>query len=159
MKFVFFDVDSETLLSKDGRVRPFMIDVLGYCYVSKVRVYLSGSTENVKKVIDWLQEQEGGKDQYIMGSFPKNGEIPHFPNLVISCNNEWLKKYPGLLVPPYDPDRSNRWADIAFAGRLLDIVKDKVVLGRFKHDEMTKPKKETPKDNGPEDPSNWAYTI
>jgi hypothetical protein len=158
MKFVFFDVDSETLLSRDGRVRPFMLDVLAYCYVSKIRVFLSGSPENVQSVMYWLQEKEHCK-HYVMGSFSKDGEIPHYPNLVISCNNEWLSKFPGLLIPPYDPDRTNKFIEISFAGRLLDAIKDRVVLDKQAPEKKPQSKPKEPEEETREDSSNWGFAL
>lgn len=154
MKFVFFDVDSETLLSRDGRVRPFIVDVLEYCYQSKIRVYLSGSPARVKALMEQIEDA----GRFVVGSFSKDGEIPHFPDLVISCNNDWLKKFPGLLIPPYDPDRTNRWVEISFAGRLLDAIKDRVVLNKQAPEKKPEPVEE-PEDKPRDDPSSWAFEL
>ena len=154
MKFIFFDVDTDVILSQGGRVRPFMTDVLEYCYESKIRVYLSGSPERVEATMQAIPES----DKLVIGSFTKNSEMPHYPNLVISCNNDYLNKFPGLLIPPYDPDRSNKFAEIALAGRLLDQIKDRVVLNRYAPEKKVI-QKEEPKKEPPEDPSNWSFVI
>ncbi len=156
MKFIFFDVDEPTLLSKDGRVRPFMMEVLEYCYVSKIRVFLSGSLERILMIEDKLLEAECA--HFIVGSFSKNSEIPHYPDLVISCNNDYLKKFPGLLIPPYDPNQSNKFAEISLAGRLLDQIKDRVVLNKLAPEKIPEPKEE-PKDKPDEDISCWAFEL
>jgi len=155
MKFVFFDIDTETLLSRDGRVRPFMAEVLEYCYVSKIRVYLSGSPERVEVLMSTIHEA----DKFIIGSFHKNGELPHYPDLVISCNNDYLKKFPGLLIPPYDPNHSNKFAEISLAGRLLDTIKDRVVMNKYAPEKVPEHKEEPKQNDEPEDPSTWAFQL
>lgn len=155
MKFVFFDIDTETLLSRDSRVRPFMVEVLEYCYVSKIRVFVSGSPERVEALMSAIPEA----NRLIMGSFSKDGELPHYPDLVISCNNDYLQKFPGLLIPPYDPERSNKFAEISLAGRLLDTIKDRVVMNRYAPEKVPEPKEEPKQEDNPEDPSNWAFEL
>ena len=159
MKFIFFDIDSETLLSKDGRVRPFMDLVLEYCHFSKIRVYLAVSPDNTEWVEHFYKVYDADNNAWAACPvFTKGGAIPDYPDLVISCNNDYLKKWPGLLIPPYDPDRSNKFADVALAGRLLDVIKNKVVLRR-EAPEKKPVEKEPPKNTSTEDFSSWAFEV
>ena len=156
MKYVFFDIDTPVLSSKDGTARPFMDIVLRYCQFSKIRAYLSGTTENVQRIHDLFPDA----CDYIIDSFSKEGEIPHFPDLVISCDSDYLKKWPGLLLPPYDPQRSNEFADVSLAGRLLDAIKDRVVLNKNAPEKKPDKHKTTPQTpTRHEDPSSWGFNF
>ena len=157
MKFVFFDLHNGALLSEDGRVRPFTEDILEYCYESKIRVFTVGTPEEAHRFSETLKHYAR---KYIMGSFSKDDELPHFPDLVISTDSSYLNKFPGLLIPPYNPDYSNRWAEISLAGRLLDAIKDRVVLNRYAPDKTPERQRPEEDDEKPkDDPTSWAFEL
>ncbi len=156
MKYIFFDVDTNGVLSNDGVPRPYLDIILRYCQFSKIRVFLSGTTENVQRFYDAVPDSP----DYIIDSFTKDGEIPHYPNLVISCDNDYLQKWPGLLLPSYDPARSNEFADISLAGRLLDTIRDRVVLNKDAPEKQPVKRTETtPTPTKHQDPSSWGFNF
>lgn len=161
MKNIFFDLDSTALLSLDGRARPFMDIILEYCAFSGINVSCMVSPKHGKRMSMFYEAYDADNNEYISvcKMVSKGGGIPAYPDLVISCDAEYLQKYPGLLVPPYDPDRSNRFAELAFAGELIKTIKDKVVLNRHALEKQVAPEPEPEKKDDGEDFSNWAYTV
>ena len=156
MKFIFFDLENGSLLSKDGGLRPFMVDVLEYCYESKIRVYLIGSKEEANRTLEALKYAS----KFVVGSFEKSGELPHFPDLVVGTVGDYLQKFPGLLIPPYSEQRTTKYGEISLAGRLLDAIKDRVVLNRYAPEKVTERKEVTEEDDKPkEDPTSWAFEL
>ncbi len=161
MKNIFFDLDTNVLLSKDGRTRPFMDIILAYCEFSKIQVSLMISPGDVKKRAPQFYEGYVANDNSYIAActlWAKGGAIPSYPDLVISCDGDYLKKYPGLVVPPYNPDKSNKFADLAFAGTLIESIKNKVVLNRHAPEKQVAPEKQPDMNDG-EDFSNWAVSI
>ena len=157
MKFIFFDLQNGTLLSEDGRVRPFIEDIFEYCYESKIRIFLIGTPEEAHH---FKKEIKHYAQRFIMGSFSLKEDMPHFPDLVISADSSLLKKFPGLLIPHYHSEHSNRWAEISLAGRLLDAIKDRVVLNRYAPDKT--PARQEPKEDDEkpkDDPTCWAFEL
>lgn len=153
MKHVVFDLDSNALLSKDGGARPFMDIVLRYCVYSNVSVILlSNNPERHKAFIEAYGDFEG------VGIFRKDDPMPYKPDLVIACDNE-LKIGNILVVPQYDSERTNEFAELAFAGSLLDHIKNKVVLRREAPEKQVRPERPPEPKKNDEDPSNWAYTV
>ena len=160
MKHIFFDLDSNALLSSDGRARPFMDIILDYCFFSGISVSMMISPGLTERMQQFYEVYDADNNEHIAacGMVSKGGGIPAYPDLVISCDSDYLKKYPGLLVPQYDPDRSNRFAELAFAGTLIEAIKDKVVLNRHAPEKQVAPEPKPETDNG-EDFSNWAYNV
>jgi len=160
MKHVFFDFDTATLLSKDGRVRPFTATILEYCYTSKIRVFLAVSPSNEHLVEKFFFSMDVDNNPYIKACavYVKGTQMPAMPDLVVSCDGEYLRKFPGLLIPNYNPDASNKFADLSLAGRILDQIKDRVVLNRFAP-EPQKKYEEPKKEEKPEDPTNFAFEL
>lgn len=161
MKNIFFDLDTTALLSKDGGARPFLDIILEYCYCNKIAISLMVSPNKMERAQQFFDAYKSEDNPYVDACviLNKGGGIPTYPDLVISCDGEYLNKYPGLLVPPYDPDRSNRFAELAFAGTLIESIKNRVVLNRHAPEKHVAPEPETPKDNSGDDFSSWAYTV
>lgn len=154
MKSIFFDLDTDALLSKDGRARPFMDIILKYCASNKVDVYLAVSANGLDRADIACKLFTSP-----LLTFRKGGPIPVQPNLVISSDSDYLKKWPGLLVPPYVPERSNEFMELAFAGTLLETIKNRVVLERAPAVQSTDSKPQPPPEKTKEDFSNWAFEV
>ena len=155
MKHIVFDLDANALLSKDGRARPFMNIVLRYCVYSNVSVILLTENPNVR----WKQYVEAFGDWEGVGVFLKSDPMPYKPDLVVACDNS-LMIGNLLVVPQYDEERTNEFAELAFAGSLLDHIKNKVVLRREAPEKMVNPDPTPPPPKkSDDDPSSWAYTV
>lgn len=141
--------------------RPFMDIILEYCYTSKVVVSLMVSISNGERGTRFFEAYESDSRPHIANCsvVNKGGGIPAYPDLVISCDDDYLKKYPGLLVPPFDPDRSNQFAELAFAGTLIETIKNKVILNRHAPEKQAAPESTPRQEDNGEDFSNWAYTV
>lgn len=156
MKYIFFDIDSNGLLSQDGRPRPYMEVVLAYCHYSKIKVYLATSTP--ERVSQFQAAYPDAWGLQVMGEFTKGGEIPHQPDLVISADAEYLRKWPGLQIPPYNPDSSIQFAELSLAGRMLDTIRDRVVLNKDAPEKKPVRPAE-PERTEPEDPSQYGFSV
>ena len=156
MKYIFFDVDSNGLLSEDGSPRPYMEVVLEYCRYSKIRVFLATSSQ--ERVAQFKVAFPDAWGYQVMGEFTKGGTIPHAPDLVISDDAEYLRKWPGLQIPSYNPDTSIQFAELSLAGRVLDTIRDTVVLNK-QAPEKKPDKPATPPPQEPEDPSQYGFSV
>ena len=156
MKYIFFDIDSNGLLSEDGSPRPFMDVVLRYCHYSKIRVYLA--TSNQERVHQFQAAFPGAWGVQVMGEFTKGGTIPHHPDLVISADGEYLRKWPGLQIPAYNPDSSIEFAELSLAGRMLDTIRDRVVLNK-QAPEKKSVRPADPAPTEPVDPSEFGFSV
>lgn len=159
MKSIFFDLDTDALLSKDGRARPFMDIILRYCAYSKIECYIMVSAEKAERSAKFYEAYNADNNKYAaLMCFTRGKVIPCQPNLVISCDGEYLRKWPGLLVQPYVPERSNEFMELAFAGSLLEMIKNRVVLSRGVEPVKVEKSPETSSKNK-EDFSNWAFEV
>lgn len=77
-------------------------------------------------------------------------------DFVITTDESVLKKWRGIFVPPYDKEKTNKFADLAFAGRLLETIKERVV--RNKSQDTTRPNIRRDNDK-PDDPHKYAFNI
>ena len=158
MKNVYIDLDTPTLLSKDGLARPYMDIVLEYCYKNKVTVVLMVNGSN-SDAYGTFSNRFDRASAVACRIHVKGTVLPSVPDLVISCDAEYLRKWPGLLIPQYDPSNGNEFIDLAFAGSLLETIKNKIVLNRNAPEKQIQPTKESPPTDSGEDFSNWASEI
>lgn len=158
MKTIWLDIDG-ILVDSGGfgqeTIRPYIEIIIDYCCDTKVRLYLTSSTRPVDDVRNIMEHLF--MEQSVAGYFHIDTPPTDFPDLVISCNGEWLKKYPGIMVPFYNPDIHNKYANVALVGSLLESIKDRVVLNKTKTD----PPKIKPieKNAKPEDTSQYGFSI
>jgi hypothetical protein len=158
MKTIWLDIDG--VLVDNGTfgqetARPYIEIVIEYCCETKVRLYLTSSTRPVDDVRNIMEHLF--PDHSVAGYFHIDTLPTTFPELVISCNGDLLKKYPGIMVPFYNPNIHNKFANIALVGKLLESIKNRVVLDKTKTElPKIKSKEENVK---PEDTSQYGFTI
>jgi len=155
MKCILFDVDTDALLSKDNSARPFMDIILRFCGYNKVTVVFIGNNNRC----GYIRDQYNSSWYQNLFLLHKKGDVVPIPTLAFSCDADYLKKWPAsILIPPYVPERSNEFMELAFAGHLLDTIKNRVVLGRqavVEKVEQPRP----PELSNKEDFSNWAFEV
>jgi hypothetical protein len=133
--------------------------IIEYCVQSKVDVYLlvssSASEEKYSRFMG-VYERLSARDCHL---HIKGNPLPVKPNLVIGCDSDYLKKFVGLLIPPYVPERSNEFMELAFAGSLLETIKNRVVLERAPAVQPVESKPQPKPTDNKEDFSNWAFEV
>jgi len=150
MKKILIDLFG-VLLSKDGAPRPFIEYLLQYCIKNKIYIIIY-SKENCKNL--FISTFPNILVDFSSGDLPKDTHI----QLFLSTNNEHNKIYHTILTPYYTPNKHNDFANISLVGKLLDIIKDRVVLNRYAPEKKTEDK-DKPKEKPPEDMSNWSFAI
>lgn len=159
MKNVVFDLDgalgyhfsADPFTGRHFVSRRFFNVLVEYCVKNRVRVYTCSSVMDA----GW-KEQWSGHEEHFSGHFKKSEAPPEQPDLVITSDGEFAKKFPSIMIPP-DSDKSNKFIDLSVAGKLIELIKDRVVLNRQTTIEKVPSKEEQNKP--PEDISRYGFIV
>ena len=149
-KCVIFDSEDciGNWLEDEFCVRPHFEVILEYCFISKIRVYIYHKNRDLSLFPDNLKH-------FVVDFFCEQDAPPQYPDLLITSDEDFGKKFSSFLLPKYDVGW-NKFASLSLAGKTLDSIKDKIVLSKI-IDKQVKAPQEKPEKQ--EDVTNFGFSL
>lgn len=152
-KKIIFDSEGGIGYWEDDKFfpHPFIDTVIRYCYINKIVVYVY----HTKYLTDYFDSLGNNIYDY----FIDKSNVPTNPDLVVTSDEEFGKKYSSIIVPEYN-NFFNEFASLSLCAKLLDQIKDRLVLNKLNITEKIKKENKPNKiDNSDEDVSKFGFSI
>jgi hypothetical protein len=126
--------------------RQFFDIIIKYCLKEKVRVYVCS------------KDKHDFERVWCAGFITKDEQLPAAPDLVLTSDPQYAKRWNGAVVIPAETPHFNEFAALSLAGKILDVIKDRIVLSKPAKEVVKEPPKQEEK-KPKEDPANWGFSL
>lgn len=125
MKYVAIDIDGVVFGKDRNSYRVYIHHVFSYILEHNIRLILyasQGGSDVAKSASSWFYQVSGKVYAY---SIPEDVS----PNLVITADPSF-KGAPSIVVPYYDKNIHNIYSCIVMVGKLLESIRNRVILNK-----------------------------